>query len=47
MFPAFRFAKTEEFGFSVMDIGAASFLLVNALVDVRPTGAFRSKQRCN
>ena len=36
-----RFAKTEEYGFSVMDIGAASFLLLNAVVDVRPSHCFR------
>lgn len=32
-----RFAKTEEFGFSLMDVGASSFLLINAVVDARPS----------
>ncbi|KAF2353797.1 GWT1 [Trinorchestia longiramus] len=32
-----RFAKTEEFGWSVMDVGAAAYLFINATVDQRYT----------
>lgn len=34
-----RFAKTEEYGYSVMDVGAGGFVVVNGFVEGR-------KRRC-
>ena len=37
----FRFMKTEEYGYSLMDVGASAFLMMNAIVDMRPSRSFR------